>query len=126
VLSQGGTRDGFSLYLKDGVPHVSLYQRGNLATIHADQPVTMNEPVHLVGQLNEQSELVLYVNGKTVARQRVAPLSSVPGHPLAIGRDTRDKSGEYDDANPWQSELRDIRLYAGALDVEAIRGWANQ
>jgi arylsulfatase A-like enzyme len=125
VISQGGTKHGYSLYLKEGVPHFSVYAGGEHTKIKADASVPMNERAHLAAQLDDKSRMVLYVNGQTVAHAKARPIPDVPGHPLALGRDTRDPSGDYNHANVFDGRLDDIRLYYGALSRKAVRQWAE-
>jgi len=125
LISQGDTLHGYSLYLKDGVPHFSAYARSMQTEIRGDRAVAMKQPVHLAAQLNAESEMVLYVDGQAVAKKSAVPIPDVPGHPLALGRDTMDKSGSYDGSNPFQGELTDIRLYQGAIGEDALGQWVR-
>ena len=126
LVSQGGRTDGFSLYLKNGHPHFSVQAHTRRYTVRADEPVPMNKSVHIAGMIDEDANLRLFVNGTEVKRKEGFPLTDTPVHPLAIGKDTKDKSGDYNGSMPFQGDLSDIRLYWGVLPGEKLQQWVGK
>lgn len=86
----------------------------------------MDKPVHIAGMIDEDARLRLYVDGSEVNRKKAFPLTGDPSHPLAIARDTKDKSGEYDGSMPFKGDLSDVRLYWGVLPGDQLKKWARR
>jgi hypothetical protein len=57
VVSMGDKVNGFSLYLKDGVPHFAVRSAGKLTDVADTDPVTLNQWVHLIGAVDARGEV---------------------------------------------------------------------
>jgi len=127
VIGQGGQSQGYSLYLENGVPHFAIRSGGMLLTVKADQPVSMNQPVHLVGLLDQKATMRLYVDGKQVAHEQAVPIASNPADALEFGNDGGSNVAAYKtDDRAFKGELSDLRIYEGQLDDKALKAWATR
>jgi hypothetical protein len=131
VASMGDTSDGFSLYVKDGVPHFAVRSQGTLHDVADSEPLELDQWVHLAGVVGTDGELTLLVNAFPVAK------AAAPGSPartlsgaFVVGSDGASPAGPCASAMHWQGLLEDVRVYAGALSREQHRDllgdWANR
>jgi arylsulfatase A-like enzyme len=126
LLAQGGAAMGYTLYLKDGQPHFGVRNGGTLKEVVGKEKLPPGQAVHLVGVLDENLELHLYVNGEEAGKALGHFLAGKPADPLTIGRDGGSPVGDYEAPFPFLGELRDIRIYWGSLDLPALRKWAGR
>jgi hypothetical protein len=61
IIAQGGGSNGFSLYLKDGIPKFVIRVDGNLRRVAATRPLAMGKPAHVIGMLDDKGKLQLFV-----------------------------------------------------------------
>lgn len=125
LLAQGGETHGYSLYLVDGKPRFSIRSEGELKTVAIDEALPEGEAVHVVGVLDEDDALRLYIDGEQVAEAEGQKIASKPGDPFNAGTDSNSYVGEYGDDTPeFQGELKDLRVYLEARNPSQIREWA--
>jgi arylsulfatase A-like enzyme len=125
ILSHGGDVQGYSLYLKDGVPRFATRWSRLRREVRAPNPVKLNRPVHLAAMLDAGGRMLLFVDGKQVAAGPGLFIRHRPRDGLVIGDDLETAVGRYPVPNPFRGRLEDIRLYWGVLDPESLAEWVH-
>ena len=86
VASFGGQIEGFSLYLRDGLPEFAIRGLGQQSVVSGSERLPRNEWAHLAARLTADRQLHLYVNGKRVAATKAARfIESVPRDCFLVG-----------------------------------------
>jgi hypothetical protein len=124
LLSQGDGATGWALWVKDGRLHFGVRNAGTLKEVLSRERLPIGQAVHVAGVLSEEMTLRLYVDGTEVGRAWSHLLSGKPVAPLTVGRAGGSAVGDYDSPFRFDGELKDIRVYWGALDLPAVRAWA--
>ncbi len=129
VVSMGDNVNGFSLYLKGGVPHFAVRSAGKLTEVADIDPVTLNQWVHLIGAVDARGEVWLIVNTWPVAHAKGKQLAKTPTEPFCVGADSGSPVGTYETPLHWQGLVEDIRLYWGFMDRETdgdtMKDWGD-
>src|SRR6185295_7062370 len=123
-VALGGPAHGFSLYLKEGAPHLAVRSGGELFTARGAQNLALNTWTHLAASLRDTGEIVLYVDGKLAATAPGAAIQSKPADGLSVGADAGSLVGDYGGALAWHGLLEDVRLYWGELDAPNLKQWS--
>ncbi len=126
ILALGGASHGFSLYLKEGVPCLTVRAGGELLVARSTQKLPLNEWTHVVGTLKDTGEVVVFVDGKPAATAPGGAVQSKPADGLSVGADSGSLVGDYTSAQPWHGLLEDVRLYWGELDAEGLKQWSER
>ena len=126
MISQGGNRSGYSIYLKDGRPHFAVRSAGVLREVAGEKPLAMDAPAHLMGRVDADGKLTLHVDGRPVASGPGLFLTAVPLDPLIVGDDRISPVAEYETPMPFAGTLRDLRVYAGVPAEEELAEWATR
>ncbi len=122
VLAHGGRRFGYALYFADGRPCAAVREASQMYVARGE-PVPAGQAVAVVGVLDAQGQLQLFVDGKAVAKVAASLLSHVPSEGLSIGRDSGSAVGDYTGEQPFDGEVTDLRIYYGALSRQEIEAW---
>ncbi|MBI1312367.1 sulfatase-like hydrolase/transferase [bacterium] len=95
LLAQGGSSQGYSLYLQDGRLHFATRHSGKLTVVSSES--TIADDAHEVdASLSKFGEVVLTVDGKVVARgTTLGSLKQQPLDGLQVGQDATGAVGEY-------------------------------
>ena len=126
VAALGGEAQGFSLYLTDGVPTFAVRGAGKLALAKAENRAPRGRWVHLMGVLDADGRLRVWVDGKPSGESVQGGLiTRRPADGLSIGADTGSRVGDYNDEQHWTGRLRDVRLYRGMPAEKELRKWAG-
>lgn len=132
LVSMGDSTEGFSLYLRDAVPHFAVRTNGVLHEVADTDALNLGQWAHVAGVIDSAGRLSLLVNAWTVA-QTAEPASAVPqlsGVSFTIGADARGPVGSYAAPLRWQGLVEDVRLYRGVVSRDAHRemlgDWANR
>jgi hypothetical protein len=124
VASFGGQIEGFSLYLRDGIPEFAIRGLGQQSVVSGSERLPRNEWAHLAATLTADRQLRLYVNGKRVAATKAARfIESVPRDRFLVGADLRSSVGNT--GASWRGLLDDVRVYWGVLGDSALDKWAR-
>lgn len=120
IIARGGPTDGFALALKNGSPQFHIRSDNKLKTISGNQRVVGGWH-HIVGVLNKEAKMVLYLDGQPIA-DGTAPglLASDPKQGLQIASDEGTGVGEYRGVNSFTGAIDEIRLYLTAVDADAV------
>ncbi len=95
IVCQGGSGNGFALYLKGGRLAFAVRRQGKLTEVVAPQPLPKGR-VLVAGRLGKDGAITLSVSGKQVASGKApGPLPAQPGDPLACGSDPHTAVGPY-------------------------------
>ncbi len=121
IVSMGDASEGFSLYLRRGVPHFAVRTGGVLHQVAAPEAVDVDAWVHLAGVIDQNGELSVLVNTWPAARSEGSLLARRPAEPLSVGADAGAFVGDYAAPLHWQGLLQDVRLYWGAVNREDHR-----
>ena len=116
IVVQGGESNGYSLYLKDGIPTFGIRIEGVLTEVTAKDRVG-DGWARVTGALTNDGAK-LYVDGKLVASGNVGLLPVNPVEGLQIGMDTGSHVGGYKDPNPFAGLVEYVRIWAGEHKVE--------
>ena len=84
VAAMGDKANGFSLYLKEGVPQFVVRANGQLSKVTATEPVVMDQWVHLAGTIDAKGKLSLIVNGWSVASIQGKLIPHKPSEPFCV------------------------------------------
>jgi hypothetical protein len=129
LASCGDATNGFSLYLREGIPHFAARSAGQLTDISDTEPRNLGQWCHLVGAIDDQGELWLLVDGWPVAHAPGALLAATPAEPFCVGADTGAVVGLYQAPAFWNGQIEDIRLYRGYLSLdnhrEELKDWGD-
>ncbi|MCL2305846.1 MAG: sulfatase-like hydrolase/transferase [Planctomycetaceae bacterium] len=111
IMSQGGLNHGYSLYLKDGKPAFAVRIGGEIHSVTGEYRIEGNTT--LSGTLTSKKQLVLQVNGKTVAQKNVPDLIyDTPVDPPIVGNDLSGKVSGLD-LPAFKGKMKRIAVYRG-------------
>lgn len=114
LVAQGGSAEGYSLYLRDGRPVFALRRERQLTEIAGREPLPAG-PVRLSVALKADGGIVLQVNGKAMATGKAAgPLTAMPVDGLQVGRDTAGAVGSYDGPFPFAGKIHRVSVEVGS------------
>lgn len=129
LMAMGDQTNGFSLYLKGGVPQFAVRAGGKLFQVAASAPVVADLGVHLAGAIDAERMLWLVVNGWPVASTQGQLIADTPSEPFSVGADEGAPVGEYTAPLHWTGLVQDVRVYWGHLErttnLEAWQDWAD-
>jgi hypothetical protein len=130
LVAMGDAKNGFSLYLRDGVPHFAVRSAGELTLLVGDKPVQDKQWLHLMGTVSSKGQTILLVNAWPAAEMQGKLISAQPARNLCVGA---DPSGEVAGSGPfpnWTGLVEDVRLYWGVMDRnehrEELGDWADR
>ena len=115
-------------HLDEGVVIESRYRFGGdaLTVAKADRRVPLRRWVSLVGVLDADGRLRVWVDGKPAgAAVEGSHFRAQPAAGMSVGADTGSLVGDYKDAQHWKGKLTGVRLYRGVPDVKVLELWAK-
>ncbi len=128
LVAMGTDLNGFSIYLRNGLPHFAVHSAGETTAVAGDRPVAMNQWTHLMGTMDSRGQIHLVVNGWPTAAAQGKLIAETPKQPLCIGADATGTAADKRLPN-WKGLLEDVRLYWGVMDRNHHRDdlgdWAN-
>ena len=96
LAAMGGSSDGFSLYMQDGVPQFAVRVQGELRRVSAPEPVPVGQWVHLIGGIDDKGRLLLVLNGWPVAKTNGNLMTRLPSESFGVGQDEGSAVGNYE------------------------------
>ncbi|MFK8114674.1 MAG: PQQ-binding-like beta-propeller repeat protein [Rubripirellula sp.] len=125
IVARGGPAEGFALTLQTGRPAFHVRAKSKLATVTANQRVVGGWH-HIVGVLNENKEMQLYIDGELAGEGKSDSLiGSDPAQPMEIGIDAQSAVGEYR-VSQLTGVIDEVRLYFEAADADRIAKRFNE
>ena len=125
LIAIGGETTGLSLYLRDGVPTFAVRSKGKLTLARAERRATAGRWTHLMGVLEADGRIRVWVDGRASGDAAQAELLVVrPKDGLSIGADTGTQVGDYPDEQPYSGRLMDVRFYRGVPAEKEIAKWS--
>lgn len=121
VVAHGGPQVGYSLWLSKGRPQFSVRTGSDeLTTIVAKGRIT-GKWTHLVGVVQSNKEVKLYVNGELKSEGTLPRLiPSPPQQSLQVGADDQGAVATYRAPSGIQAVIDEVRLFHGDLDAEDV------
>jgi arylsulfatase A-like enzyme len=110
LVAQGGSAEGFSLYVKDGILTFATRRGGKLFKVSTDSKVS-DTITSIEARLSKTGEVTLTANGKSVATGTVA--DGLPRHPidgLQVGSDEGGFVGEYNTPFPFNGKIGSVTI----------------
>ncbi len=126
VIAQGGASYGFSLFLDKGKPTFAIRSDDNLKQVAAKSPVSVDAWSHVLGMLDHEQTMRLFVNGKEVASVKGHAIASNPADGLSIGVDSGSLVGDYGEVNGFKGKVRDLRYYLGVVKPDELASWVSR
>lgn len=109
IVSQGGSRLGYVLYMKEGKPIFGVRNAAGLKEIEGTQ--LMSGAHELSGILTSSGRLSLQVDGQPVGEEIDCTLiASQPGEGLLVGRDEGGAVGNYRSPNKFSEKINEVRF----------------
>ena len=110
IIAQGGSAEGFALYLKDGRLIFATRVGGQLSVVTAKGPLP-KQPVKLTARLETNGIVQLSADGHTIAKQETSgTLRRMPIDGLQVGRDAKGAVGDYETPFAFGGKLGQVVL----------------
>ncbi|MEM7231577.1 MAG: sulfatase/phosphatase domain-containing protein [Planctomycetota bacterium] len=123
IVAHGGASLGYSLYLRKGHATFAVRSGGEMREIRTKLKLEAGTTYALVGVLRASGRLQIWVNGKVEAKGAGLIIERKPSDSLSVGKDSGSIVGSHTGTLPFDGALRDIRVYWGGLDRQAIATW---
>jgi len=113
LVAQGGSSQGYSLYVQDGKLHFAMRRDGQLALVTADTALPSEEATVTAG-LDNSGKVTLSLNGREIGSGRVpGPLTKMPQDGLQVGRDSKGAVGQYEAPFPFEGQIDEVTVVLG-------------
>ena len=120
IAARGGPTAGFALTLKGGKPEFHVRAAKKLVTVTGRKRIVGGWH-HVVGVLDEDKSMKLYVDGELAGTGVAAGLLGTdPAQGLDIGADGKTAVGSYKSPLPFGGAIDEFRLYFEAADADQI------
>jgi arylsulfatase A-like enzyme len=119
IVAQGGTRDGYSLYLTDGIPTFSVRENGKLYSIAAS--TTPGKTYAIEAQLQTDGTMTLAIDHQIAATGKAPGL--IPHQPresMSVGFDSGAPVAKYKNnpKDPFQGKITGLKVMTMAATKE--------
>ncbi len=120
VVARGGPAEGFALTIEAGLPTFHVRSAGTLSTVAGPRRVVGGWH-HLVGVLDDNKAMQLYVDGEKVADGKASGfLTKDPAQGLEIGADAGSAVGNYESPSGFTGIIDEVRLYFAAVTAQQV------
>ncbi len=109
LLAQGGSTEGYSLYLKEGRLIFALRHAGKRDSIQAHEPLPSG-PVVVSATLAKDGAMTIKSGDQVLATGHASPLTRQPKDGLQVGRDEGGAVGDYPAPFPFGGKLGAVTL----------------
>ena len=114
LVSQGGASNGFSLWIKDGIPQWTV-QRNDVASHVAAKGKLSAGKATIVVRQTKSGDVTINLNGREVASGNVGgPFTAHPLDSLCVGKDEGSHVGPYHSNMIFSGDI-------GATDIRLIK-----
>lgn len=104
VVAQGGSSQGWSLYVREGRLHLTVAKNGKRDTLAAESKISGKCQILLT--LEKNGEARLAADGKIVATKKMTwPLTTQPIDGLQVGQDSGGSVGKYQSPFPLNGKV---------------------
>ncbi|MDM4014082.1 PQQ-binding-like beta-propeller repeat protein [Roseiconus lacunae] len=126
VIARGGPTEGFALSLNNGKPQFHVRVEKKLKTITGPNRIVGGWH-HLVGVLDVDGSMKLYVDGELVTEGKTTGTLTVdPAQGLDVGADGMTAVGDYQSPSQFSGVIDEVRLYfIAATDEQILRRYEN-
>ncbi len=110
LVAHGGTAEGYSLYLRNGILTFATRRGGKLSKLETNQKLS-SDTTSVVADLSKTGDVTLSVNGNSVATGNF--VEGLPRHPidgLQVGSDEGGFVGEYNTPFPFTGEIASVAI----------------
>ncbi|MDA0921131.1 MAG: arylsulfatase [Planctomycetota bacterium] len=110
LVAHGGTAEGYSLYLRNGILTFATRRGGKLSKLETNQKLS-SDATSVVADLSKTGDVTLSVNGNSVATGNF--VEGLPRHPidgLQVGSDEGGFVGEYNTPFPFTGEIASVTI----------------
>ena len=116
IVAHGNQAFGYSLYLKDRVPHFAVRLAGQLLDVPAGKPAELDEWTHLAATIDPEGRIALFQWGDEVGRLDGGHfVTQRPRDGFNVGADLGGRVGEYQTPMHFRGLISQVRVYWGAL-----------
>ncbi|MCA9138390.1 MAG: LamG domain-containing protein, partial [Planctomycetales bacterium] len=120
IIARGGPSAGFAMTLKAGKPQFMVRSEDGLSTVEGPKRIVGGWH-HVVGVLDADKTMRLYVDGELVANGKsLGLIHTDPAQGMDIGADGQSAVGEYTSPMTWSGAIDEVRLYYQAATSEQI------
>jgi arylsulfatase len=113
LVAQGGSAEGFSLYVKDGKPTFATRHGGHLHVVASAKAVDA-EQTQLTAVFDKDGTVTITVDGRELACGKTpGPLTRMPLDGLQVGSDQAGAVGEYSPPFPFAGKIDGVILEIG-------------
>lgn len=120
IVARGGPAEGFALTLEGGLPTFHVRSASQLTTIAGTRRVVGGWH-HVVGVLNANKAMQLYVDGEKVASgQASGLLTKDPVQGFDIGADSGSAVGNYESPYGFTGAIDEVRFYLDESTAQQV------
>ena len=109
IIAQGGSAEGFTLYLKDGKPTFAMRHGGKLDAVAATNALAA-VPTAITATLAKDGTMTIKAGEQIIATGRSSVLKRQPQDGLQVGRDENGAVGEYTAPFAFKGKLGAVTL----------------
>jgi hypothetical protein len=110
LISHGGSRSGYSLYLEDGKPVFSCRLGGALHTIRSTQALP-EDRTSLTVQVEKDGRVTLSAQDEVLAEGKLPALfNNLPQDPLEVGNDSQSTVANYSSSPRFKGKVNEAKL----------------
>ena len=121
IIAQGGSSQGYSLYLQGGKPFFAVRSSGDVVSAGGKKRI-LNKWVHLAGVLTAEKEIRIYVDGKLAGTGKAPGLVNAnPAEGMQVGVDDGSAVAEYTSQIAFKGTVDDIKVFHRPLSDSEIK-----
>jgi arylsulfatase len=108
IVAQGGSTDGYALYLEEGKPVFATRHKGRLTLVKASESLPAGETT-LAVSLTKQGVVSISAGDRNLATGKTpGPLAAMPIDGLQVGRDLDGAVGEYTAPHEFGGKIEEV------------------
>ena len=112
IITQGGAKQGYALYLKEGKLTFSVRENGKTTTIAANDPLGKGH-FTVLARIQKDGTLALLVDGRHVAAGKAAgPIPEEPKTAVTVGSANRVAIGDYTPPYTFSGKINNVTVKA--------------